>query len=161
MSEAPIRLLRPRAALDYYDSRSVDLAVAMSPLQVWNAATADAGPVLRAAFRLRDAISALFGVKRINGFSGQRHETIQPGDCLDFFLVEEVGPDLLVLTARDRHLDVMICLTSAGQRVTITASVVTHNLFGRLYMLPVGPAHRMIVTRMLRRIKRKSVTAAR
>lgn len=50
-------------------------------------------------------------MKRIGGFSGRQVEAVQVGDRLDFFLVEHVTPDMLVLTERDRHLDVMICLT--------------------------------------------------
>lgn len=116
--------------------------------------TAEPGPLMRMAFRTRDAISSLFGVKRIGGFSGQRREAAPAGDRLDFFLVEHSAPDMLVLTERDRHLDVMICLSIADQLLTVTASVVTHNTFGRMYMLPVGLAHKLIVSRDLKRLKR-------
>lgn len=110
---------------------------------------------MRLAFRARDAVSAVFGVKRIGGFSGKRREAVQAGDRLDFFLVEHSAPDMLVLTERDRHLDVMICISTADRLLTVTASVVTHNTFGRLYMLPVGPAHKLIVANDLRRLKRR------
>lgn len=76
------------------------------------------------------------------------------GEKLDFFLVEHTEPNLLLLTERDSHLDVMIAIATQGPYVTITASVVTHNLFGRLYMLPADPAHHIIVPAMLRRLKR-------
>lgn len=150
-----IRTLRLPAELDYYDSRSVSLPVAITALEAWNLMTAEPGLLLRLAFRTRDAISALFGVKRIGGFSGRQRQTVKVGDRLDFFLVEDCAPDRLVLTARDRHLDVMICLSVASQVLTVTASVVTHNRFGRVYMLPVGPAHRLIVNSNLGRLKRK------
>lgn len=68
--------------------------------------------------------------------------------------MEHCAPDVLVLTERDRHLDVMICLSIDKRVLTVTSSVVTHNAFGRLYMLPVGLAHRVIVNRDLRRLKR-------
>lgn len=77
------------------------------------------------------------------------------GDYLDFFLVEHSAPDMLVLTARDRHLDVMICLSIVDRVLTITSSVVTHNLFGRIYMLPVGPAHKLIINSDMKRLRRK------
>ncbi len=77
------------------------------------------------------------------------------GERLDFFLVERAEPDLLVLTERDRHLDVMTCLSTAGREVAITSSVITHNLYGRAYMVPVGIAHRLIVRTMLRRLVRE------
>lgn len=60
-----------------------------------------------------------------------------------------------MLTERDRHLDVMICLSIADRVLTITSSVITHNTFGRLYMLPVGPAHKLIVNRYMTRLQRK------
>ena len=149
-----IHILQPLDTLDYYDSRSVLLPVEITPLEAWNLALAGAQPVLRAAFRVRDAVSARFGVKRIGGFSGVPKTSVEVGEHLDFFLVEHAAPDVLVLTERDRHLDVMTCISTQGRELTITSSVVTHNAFGRAYMLPVGPAHKLIVNWMLRRIKR-------
>jgi len=151
---SPARTLRPPADLDYYDARSVALPVAVTALEAWNIMTAEPGLLLRLAFRTRDAISAMFGVKRIAGFSGKQRTSVKVGDRLDFFLVEDCAPDRLVLTVRDRHLDVMICLSIASKVLTVTASVVTHNRFGRLYMLPVGPAHKLIVNSNLKRLKR-------
>lgn len=151
---SPIRTLRPPDELDYYDTRSITLPVAISALEAWNLMTAEQSLPLRLAFRVRDAISARQGVKRIGGFSGVPRTSVKVGDRLDFFLVEECAPDLLVMTVRDRHLDVMICLSVAEQVLTVTASVVTHNRFGCLYMLPVGPAHKLIVNGDLKRLKR-------
>ena len=141
--------------LDYYDYRSVPLSAEISALDAWNIMTAESGPLLRLAFRIRDGISSRFGVKRIGGFSGNRRVTVQAGERLDFFLVEDCAPDRLVLTERDRHLDVMICLSIADRVLTITSSVITHNTFGRLYMLPVRPAHKLIVNRYMARLQRK------
>ena len=155
MARASIHTLRPLPELDYHDSRSVLLPVQITALQAWNLMTAEQGPLMRLAFRTRDAISALFGVKRIGGFSGTRREAVQAGDYLDFFLVEHSAPEVLVLTERDRHLDVMTCVSLADRVLTITSSVVTHNTFGRLYMLPVGPAHKLIVNSYLKRLQRK------
>jgi hypothetical protein len=151
----PALTLRPQSELDYYDIRSVTLPTAITPLEAWNLMMAEPRPLMRLAFKTRDTISALFGVKRIVGFSGARRETVKVGDRLDFFLVEHNAPLILALTERDRHLDVMICLSITGRMLTITSSVVTHNAFGRLYMLPVGPAHKLIVNSDLRRLKRK------
>ncbi len=155
MTRASVHTLRPLPELDYHDSRSVLLPVQITALQAWNLMTAEQGPLMRLAFRTRDGISSLFGVKRIGGFSGTRREAVQAGDYLDFFLVEHSAPEVLVLTERDRHLDVMTCVSMADRVLTITSSVVTHNTFGRLYMLPVGPAHKLIVNSYLKRLKRK------
>lgn len=70
--------------LDYYDYRSVPLSAEISALDAWNIMTAESGPLLRLAFRIRDGISSRFGVKRIGGFSGNRRVTVQAGERLDF-----------------------------------------------------------------------------
>lgn len=151
----PPHTLGPLSELDYYDSRSLPIPAGLSALEAWNLMTAHPGGLMRLAFKVRDAISAQFGVKRIGGFSGRRRESVQAGERLDFFLVEHSAPNLLILTERDRHLDVMICVSTADRLLTVTASVATHNAFGRFYMLPVGPVHRLIVSSYLRRLKRR------
>ncbi len=152
---SPVHTLRTLSELDYHDSRSLPLPAEITVLEAWNIMTAESGLVMRLAFRTRDAISSLFGVKRIGGFSGAKRATVQVGERLDFFLVEQSTPDLLVLTERDRHLDVMICLSITDRVLMVTSSVVTHNVFGRIYMLLVGPMHKLIVNNDLRRLKRK------
>ncbi|MDZ4395913.1 DUF2867 domain-containing protein [Cypionkella sp.] len=151
---AHAQLIAPRAELTYLDSQSVELPAPITALQAWRLVMAKPLPGLGLAFKLRDAISARFGVARIGGFSGAVGNAPQVGDHLDFFLIEHIDDQTLSLTARDRHLDVMTCITVEGARLAITASVVTHNWFGRLYMLPVAPAHRLIVWAMLRRLRR-------
>ena len=147
------RLVAPRAALAYHDRQTITLPRPLAPVEAWDRIMAAPLPGMALAFRIRDAVSARFGVAPIGGFSGRTAAAPEVGARLDFFLVEGVAPDQLVLTARDRHLDVMISVDSQGPELAITASVVTHNRFGRAYMLPVGPAHRLIVWLMLRRLK--------
>ena len=72
---------------------------------------------------------------------------------LDFFLVEHVSDDVLSLSERDTHLDVLTCISVSGHELTITSSVQIHNTFGRLYMLPVAPAHKLIVRSFPRRLQ--------
>ncbi len=150
--------MAPRDALCFYDSQSAIVRSPVTPLSAWQRIMSRPLPGIGLAFRLRDAISARFGVRRIGGFSGRFVERVCAGDHLDFFLVEAITDRHMTLTARDRHLDVMVCVTVdpagvANQRVGITASVITHNSFGRAYMMPVAPAHRMIVRAMLRRLQ--------
>jgi hypothetical protein len=147
-------LVAPRPALAYYHQARIDLPYPIAPLDLWNRIMATPLPLIGLAFRIRDAIAARFGVKRIAGFTGNKVTSVKPGDKLDFFLVERADPHSLTLTERDRHLDVMISVTSNGPQAAITASVITHNAFGRAYMLPVGPAHRLIVWAMVRRLNR-------
>lgn len=145
-------LVAPIAALSFLDVQQTRLPRPLSAIEAWNRITARPLPFLGLAFRIRDAVSARFGVRRIGGFSGKPQGMPAVGDRLDFFVVERAEPDVLTLTERDRHLDVMTCVTCEDALLSITSSVVTHNLFGRLYMLPVAPAHRLIVRLMLRRL---------
>lgn len=147
-------LVATREELDFYDARGIALPQPMTALEAWNLAMRHPLPGLALAFRIRDAISARFGVRRIGGFSGRLDQPPQRGDRLDFFLVERIEPEILTLSERDRHLDVVTCITTHGQRLTITSSVKVHNGFGRLYMIPVAPAHRLIVSAMMRRMRR-------
>ncbi|PHR59308.1 MAG: hypothetical protein COA43_09240 [Robiginitomaculum sp.] len=145
--------------LDYFDLQSISLPKNITALAAWDGVMSEPLPLLSTAFRVRDFISAKFGVKKIGGFSGARHENLTAGDKIDFFLIEKIDPNILTLTARDKHLDVMTCVTTTkektGSVLEITSSVVTHNLFGKIYMLPVGVFHRIIVKQMLKRVRRK------
>lgn len=130
----------------------------MTAYQAWQLVMANPLPLLGTAFAIRDAISARFGVKRIGGFTTPPATAPKIGDYLDFFSVERSDPYILTLTARDRHLDVMTCITTYDQTLTITASVITHNAFGCAYMLLVAPAHRLIVWLMLHRLAKNLPT---
>ncbi|WP_204248195.1 DUF2867 domain-containing protein [Kiloniella spongiae] len=125
--------------------------------EAWRAIISNPIPVMKLAFLIRDRISSCFGIKPIKGFSGQWPSNLQTGDQLDFFLVEHISPNVLTLTARDKHLDVMTCITTDKTELTITSSVKIHNLFGRLYMFPVAIAHRQIVRSDLKRLKHKMI----
>ena len=149
---ARIQILAPAKELDFLHTQSVVLPVPVTPLEAWNLMHARPLPGLKQAFWLRDIICACFGVKRAGGFSGRPHKNLRTGDKLDFFLVEALSDNLLTLTARDRHLDVMTCISCSGSVLSVTSSVKTHNLFGQAYMLPVRPAHRIIVAWTLKRL---------
>ncbi|WP_417453768.1 DUF2867 domain-containing protein [Kiloniella sp.] len=149
-----IQILAPREQLNFFDTQSVILSREISAPEAWQMITSNPAPIMKFAFRVRDKISGWFGVKPIKGFSGQWPDNLQIGDQLDFFVVEHISPTVLTLTARDRHLDVMTCITTDRATLTITSSVKTHNAFGRLYMIPVETAHKLIVRADLKRIKR-------
>lgn len=149
-----IHVLAPINELDFFDTQSITLLQATSPLDAWRIVMSQPMPILNFAFKVRDVISSIFGVKKIGGFSGVVPDSVKTGQMLDFFLVEYVSQGVLTLTERDRHLDVMTCISSSGTEITITSSVTTHNTFGKIYMIPVAPAHKMIVRRNLKQIGR-------
>lgn len=70
----------------------------------------------------------------------------------------ETHPDEVILFDSDNHLDVALSVHK-GQNpetnrpmLTVSTVVHTHNLLGRLYMLPVAPLHKMIVPSVMRSI---------
>lgn len=154
---ARIQIVAPKTELAFLDSQFIDLARPVTPLEAWELMHQHPLPGLSLAFWLRDHISALFGVRRIGGITGRIRgadgHQLQVGDKLDFFVIETLTDNSLTLTVRDRHLDVMTCVTTAHGMLTVTSSVKTHNLFGRIYMLPVRPAHKLIVALSLKRLR--------
>lgn len=153
LPDTNIRTLAPLSRLYFFDKQDTRLAQKMTALAAWNAIISTPHPLLKVAFRLRDSISSAFGVKRIGGFSGTPVSTVEVGEYLDFFRVEHIADDCLVLTERDRHLDVMTCISIMDDTLSVTSSVRVHNLFGRAYMAPVGIAHRWIVRSMFKRLR--------
>ncbi|MEP4198470.1 MAG: DUF2867 domain-containing protein [Aliishimia sp.] len=150
-----IHTLAPPAKLDFFDTQTVTLPRPITPLEAWRLIAARPIPLLKLAFRVRDMISSRFGVKQIGGFSTNVPDAVNVGDMLDFFLVEHVSDNVLTLSERDRHLDVLTCVSSQSHELTITSSVRTHNTFGRAYMIPVAPAHKLLVRAMLRRLRKE------
>ena len=120
MVSAQADLVCPRTQTDFYDARSIDLPHPVTALDAWNLAMREPLPGLKLAFRIRDTISALFGVKPIGGFFGRKAKVPKVADKLDFFLVERIEPEILTLSSRDRHLDVLTCITTHNQHLTIT-----------------------------------------
>lgn len=157
------RLVDEAARLDFLHCDAVQVRGPLSVLQAYCAMTSDIPAWLSSAFRIRDFISRRFNVADIHGFSHRTPDTVpKVGEQLDFFTVEGISEHQLVLTARDTHLAVMVCMDltptrdadaeGAAMRLSVTTSVKRYNVFGRLYMLPVAPTHGPIVKRMLRNV---------
>ncbi|WP_087499575.1 DUF2867 domain-containing protein [Pseudomonas sp. SID14000] len=153
-----VQLVAAASDLDFLHCDSAHVASPMTAIQAYCAMTSDVPGWLAQAFRLRDFISRRFNVAAIHGFSSRNPERVPAvGDLLDFFTVEAISDRQLVLTSRDTHLAVMVSMDlneqrDGRQRLSVTTSVQCFNRFGRLYMLPVGRVHGLIVRRMLRNI---------
>jgi hypothetical protein len=160
-----VRLIAEPARLDFLHSAGAPVRPGLTAFEAYCEMTANISSLLRFAFFLRDKISRLFNVEEIRGFAKDRPRMIpKAGSKLDFFAVESISDHQLVLTSKDSHLAVMVSLdivppvesNSAvmGSRwLYVTASVETHNAFGKAYMLPVSPVHRAIVRRMLQSVE--------
>jgi hypothetical protein len=99
---------------------------------------------------LRNTIVAPFGLKT----SGAREPA--PGGVIGIFPVLSETPERLVAGFNDHHLDfrvvVDVAAAEAGQQVTTTTLVLTHNLLGQTYLAIILPFHRLVVRAMLRQV---------
>ncbi|WP_311541779.1 DUF2867 domain-containing protein [Paraburkholderia sp. MM5384-R2] len=155
-SNAP--LLAARNELDFFHQDRCLVSSRVTAFESYCGMTDSSSQLLRTAFWLRDRFCALAGVRPINGFAQERPKASPvAGDVVDFFKVDYITNDELFLVANDRHLCVLVALMlspalGSKRELTITASVKTHNLFGKVYMVPVAYAHGLIVRRMLRQL---------
>jgi hypothetical protein len=74
-----------------------------------------------------------------------------PGQRLGIFTLQSLDDDAIVLEDDDRHLRVQLALQWQGDVLEVATVVHTHNAFGRAYMLPVAPVHRLIVPHLLKK----------
>ncbi len=61
----------------------------------------------------------------------------------------------LIMGETDKHLDFWVSVLKGPECIVVTTVVKFHNVFGRLYFLPVKPFHKLIVRRLLKRFIRK------
>jgi hypothetical protein len=114
---------------------------------------------VHAAMSARNRMVQLVGLKHlgaIDHLDRSREPTAYvPGDRIGIFTLYETSFDEMLCGDRDKHLAVTLSvhrrLLPGGQAVEVTLTTVVHvkNLLGRLYMLPVTPAHRLIAPAVL------------
>ncbi len=100
-------------------------------------------------------ISSLMSLRnRVVSFFGLRTVELAAGTSAGGFPVLSSTREQTVLGFDDRHLDfrIVVDLEEKGNRqlVTVTTIVRRKNMFGRLYLLVVGPFHRRIVPATMR-----------
>jgi hypothetical protein len=101
---------------------------------------------------LRNQGMRLLGMKDLGSLRAvQAAQHPSPGQRLGIFTLQSLHDDAIVLEDDDRHLHVQLALQWQGDTLEVATVVHTHNAFGRLYMLPVDPMHRLIVPHLLRR----------
>jgi Protein of unknown function (DUF2867) len=110
------------------------------------------------AMLARNRIVRLFGLKDLGSLSAvpaAAEHNLQPGQRISIFTFVSATPTELVMQDTDKHLSVQIAVIkqtvdTVHDRLIVCTVVHTHNLLGRLYLLPVGPAHKHIVPAVLR-----------
>lgn len=142
---------------DYLDVATVRLHdhVTRAPLALYVALTRPVPLGLNAALTLRNLLVRPFGIRAVPGFGAIPVAQPEIGGTLDLFTIKQVSPNTMVIGIDDIHLDVELSFSvtnaDTGATFVMTTTVVTHNLTGRIYMLFVGPFHRILVRHMIRR----------
>ena len=125
-------------------------------------ALANTPPWVNSLMALRNKIVRFVGLKDLGGLGelspSKPASAYAPGDRVGIFTLISNSPNEALLGDRDKHLDVMLSVyrhpdgPDGLPSVSVTTVVHTHNLLGRIYMLPVTPLHRLIAPAVLRRI---------
>lgn len=109
---------------------------------------------------LRNRVVALVGLKHLGSMGpsdvAKPADAYRTGDRVGIFSLQRVEPNEVILCDDDKHLRVQLSLCKhvvRGQPMVSVSTVVhIHNRLGRVYMGVVGPAHRLIVPRMLAQV---------
>ena len=150
-------LLSQSADADFYDSWSVQPADAgISTFDALQAVFLRSPRWITLAMTIRNKLVRLAGLKDLGGFGNiDRRKPLsayRPGDRLGIFTLISIADNEIIMGDDDKHLNVQVSVFRDWQRnlVTVTTVVHTKNWLGRLYMIPVKPAHRRIVPASLR-----------
>jgi hypothetical protein len=114
-----------------------------------------------AAMSMRNRVVKRLGLKDLGELSAIDPDkplaSYRVGERLGIFTLLAVGDNEVVLGDNDKHLEVKVsvCKTTHAGRPGVAVSTVVHehNLLGRLYMLLVGPAHRVIAPAVMARAR--------
>jgi hypothetical protein len=111
-----------------------------------------------ALMSLRNRVVRLFGLKAVGGLGNVGSKPAAEyaiGDRMGIFSIYAQTPDELVMGIDDQHLDVRVSILKRPDndpsKYVVSTVVVVHNLLGRIYMLPVGRIHPLIVRALMRR----------
>ena len=146
----------------YSDAFETDLVDAsLTPVEIATRALSSTPGWVEGLVELRDRIVSLFRLKQVGRLklAGGGRSSSEPeiGDAFSIFRVVFVGSSELVLGIDDTHLDVRMSflkrLTDSRASYVVSSWVKTHNVLGRVYMLPVAPVHRLLVNLMMRGVR--------
>lgn len=145
-------------AATYHDAFEAELGEAsLTPVQIATRALGATPAWVEGLLTLRDGLVGPLGLKTVGRLGAVPKGADLPpavGDRLSIFRIESLDDQELVLGIDDSHLDVRISFLKrpASLRPTYVVSslVQTHNLLGRVYMIPVAPFHRLLVAMMMR-----------
>lgn len=133
----------------------------LSALEVYLDAVSRTPAWVNRLMALRNRAVVLVGLKNLGhlGAVTQSKPSVayRVGDRVGIFSLLYITESEVILGDSDKHLNVQVsvCKVANGQHGSIAVSTVVHihNMLGRIYMLAVGPVHKVIVPAMLSRAK--------
>jgi hypothetical protein len=148
---------------DFADAFTVRIPLSdLTATQIY-AAVARQTPVwVDSLMALRNQVASLFGLKHLGSLAdvsrdlpARAEHDLQVGQRMGLFSFVSATPHELVVEDTDKHLTVQLSILKNTMdyqydRLTLTTVVHIRNMLGRLYMLPVGPAHKLIAPAVLR-----------
>jgi hypothetical protein len=144
---------------DFYDAYECGLNDAsLTPTEIFLRA-ARATPIwAEMLMSIRNRIVKLLGLKDVGNLGAVTEMSVtsyEIGDRLGIFNILAKTDSELILGIDDRHLDVRVSVLKfirAGlERYAVSTVVKTHNRLGRIYMMPVGRIHPIIVKTLMKR----------
>jgi hypothetical protein len=113
-----------------------------------------------ALMNLRNRVVGFFGLKNLGEIASvdvsKTSSDYSVGDRVGIFTLIEKTEHEALLGDDDKHLSVVVSVhktpASHDKDVVVTVTTIVHikNWFGRLYMVPVAPAHRVIARTMVK-----------
>lgn len=148
---------------DSFEGELTDVQQNLTTAKVGKAFFSSGPEWIEKLFALRNSIVKRLGLKTPTKTTDKQAQLAQfngeVGERLGLFEVLYRDEKEVVLGEDDKHLNfrVSLFLDDIGaiqlqKRLTITTTVQFHNLWGRLYFLPVKPLHRLIVPTMLKNV---------
>ena len=146
------------AEADFYDAYEAPLAAAsLSPTEIFLRASRATPHWVDQLMAIRNRIVRLFGLKDVGALktAGRAADSYKVGDRLSIFSILGKTENELLLGIDDHHLDVRVSVLKSARdglpHYVVSTVVHVHNLLGRLYMLPVGRIHPLVVRAMMAR----------
>jgi len=103
------------------------------------------------SMNMRNKITSKIGLKDLGSFkkidSNKKENEYVAGDRIGIFTLRQRTENELVIGDDDKHVNVTLSVYKNEKTQVLTITTVVHikNWLGRLYMVPVIPAHRKIV----------------
>lgn len=155
---------------DFWDAYEAPLRdPALTPLEIALKSFGTTPGWVSALMALRNGLVRLVGLKSVGAIrvsGGKPAAAYRVGDRLGIFTIRAMDEREILMGIDDRHLNVQVSIVKpiinpiiktmaqSGQdapRYVVSTMVHIHNALGRLYMLPVGRIHPLVVRAVMRR----------